>query len=166
MGWRNERAIQHAVPVVAGEGFQPAGLAEPADRRGGSHLVVVCQQAQRYQHTISVRRRRKLYHEGLCRSHRTAHSRQQAERFASRNCCPVPSLFRRPVPPFTWQATDFPMISMFRRMALALAPLLLPPAAWAHAFLAGAAPPVGSQLPAAPAALTLRLTEPVEPLFC
>ena len=58
------------------------------------------------------------------------------------------------------------MISMFRRMALALAPLLLPPAAWAHAFLAGAAPPVGSQLPAAPAALTLRLTEPVEPLFC
>lgn len=49
---------------------------------------------------------------------------------------------------------------------LTIAALLGAPAAWAHAFLAGASPPVGSQLPAAPAALTLRFTEPVEPLFC
>lgn len=37
---------------------------------------------------------------------------------------------------------------------------------WAHAFLAKASPPVGSQIPAAPAELTLRFTEGVEPLFC
>jgi copper resistance protein C len=55
---------------------------------------------------------------------------------------------------------------MYLRTLLTVAPLLAPPAAWAHAFLAGASPPVGSQMPAAPAALTLRFTEPVEPLFC
>lgn len=37
---------------------------------------------------------------------------------------------------------------------------------WAHAFLEKASPPVGSQSPVAPAELTLRFTEPVEPLFC
>lgn len=39
------------------------------------------------------------------------------------------------------------------------------PSAWAHAFLAGASPPVGIQLPAAPPELTLRFTEPIESLF-
>jgi methionine-rich copper-binding protein CopC len=52
------------------------------------------------------------------------------------------------------------------RIALTIALLLTASSAWAHAFLAGASPPVGSQLPASPAALTLRFTEPVEPLFC
>jgi methionine-rich copper-binding protein CopC len=52
------------------------------------------------------------------------------------------------------------------RILLTIASLLAAPAAWAHAFLSGASPPVGSQMPAAPAALTLRFTEPVEPLFC
>jgi copper resistance protein C len=52
------------------------------------------------------------------------------------------------------------------RILLTIAMLLPAPIAWAHAFLAGASPPVGSQMPAAPAALTLRFTEPVEPLFC
>jgi methionine-rich copper-binding protein CopC len=37
---------------------------------------------------------------------------------------------------------------------------------WAHAFLEKASPPVGSQSPVSPAELTLRFTEPVEPLFC
>jgi len=36
---------------------------------------------------------------------------------------------------------------------------------WAHAFLEMASPPVGSQSPVSPADLTLRFTEPVEPLF-
>jgi methionine-rich copper-binding protein CopC len=40
------------------------------------------------------------------------------------------------------------------------------PQVWAHAFLEKASPPVGSQSPVAPAELTLRFTEPVEPLFC
>jgi copper resistance protein C len=48
-------------------------------------------------------------------------------------------------------------------LALAFSPMS---PAHAHAFLAGASPPVGSQLPASPAELTLRFTEPVEPLFC
>jgi hypothetical protein len=52
------------------------------------------------------------------------------------------------------------------RILLSIAMLLPMPAALAHAFLTGASPPVGSQMPAAPAALTLRFTEPVEPLFC
>jgi methionine-rich copper-binding protein CopC len=39
------------------------------------------------------------------------------------------------------------------------------PAAYAHAFLERAAPPVGSSLPAAPHALSLRFTEAVEPHF-
>ena len=55
---------------------------------------------------------------------------------------------------------------MSRATVLALALLVTAPRAWAHAFLSGASPPVGSQLPAAPPALTLRFTEPVEPLFC
>lgn len=38
------------------------------------------------------------------------------------------------------------------------------PAAWAHAFLEHASPPVGSEGPA-PQALSLTFTEPVEPLF-
>ena len=42
----------------------------------------------------------------------------------------------------------------------------LSPPAWAHAFLIKASPPVGSQIPAPPAELTLRFTEGVEPLFC
>ena len=55
---------------------------------------------------------------------------------------------------------------MIARIVLAL--LLLgaaPSRLWAHAFLARASPPVGSQIPAAPPALTLRFTENVEPLF-
>jgi copper resistance protein C len=60
---------------------------------------------------------------------------------------------------------------MLLRILLTIAGLLVAPAAlappvWAHAFLSGASPPVGSQMPASPAALTLRFTEPVELLFC
>jgi methionine-rich copper-binding protein CopC len=58
------------------------------------------------------------------------------------------------------------MSAMAVRMIVTFALLTATPPAWAHAFLAGASPPVGSELPAAPAALTLRFTEPVEPLFC
>jgi methionine-rich copper-binding protein CopC len=39
------------------------------------------------------------------------------------------------------------------------------PVAYAHAFLERASPPVGSSLPTAPQALTLRFTEAVEPHF-
>jgi len=42
----------------------------------------------------------------------------------------------------------------------------IPPPVWAHAFLAKASPPVGSQVAAAPPELTLRFTQAVEPLFC
>jgi methionine-rich copper-binding protein CopC len=58
------------------------------------------------------------------------------------------------------------MKTLRKRTLLTLAALFAATSAWAHAFLAGASPPVGSQLPAAPPALTLRFTEPVEPLFC
>jgi methionine-rich copper-binding protein CopC len=44
--------------------------------------------------------------------------------------------------------------------------LAVSPHAWAHAFLAKASPPVGSQTPSPPPELTLRFTEGVEPLFC
>ncbi|HQT79245.1 MAG TPA: copper resistance protein CopC [Rhodopila sp.] len=37
--------------------------------------------------------------------------------------------------------------------------------AWAHAFLDRASPPVGSQVAASPPSLSLRYSEPVEPLF-
>ena len=53
-----------------------------------------------------------------------------------------------------------------RRVLLTIILLTVPPGAWAHAFLAKASPPVGSQIPATPPELTLRFTEPVEPLFC
>jgi copper resistance protein C len=49
---------------------------------------------------------------------------------------------------------------------LTLTLLLAAPPAWAHAFLSGASPPVGSQMPAPPSELTLRFTEGVEPMFC
>jgi methionine-rich copper-binding protein CopC len=51
---------------------------------------------------------------------------------------------------------------------LALLTLMLPayaPAAFAHAFLQGAIPPVGSDVDESPPALTLTFTEGVEPLF-
>lgn len=37
--------------------------------------------------------------------------------------------------------------------------------AWAHAFLERASPPVGSELPASPPAVTITFTEGVEPAF-
>src|SRR5262245_55059867 len=49
---------------------------------------------------------------------------------------------------------------------LTVSMLTFSPDACAHAFLAGASPPAGSVLPTAPAELTLRFTEPVEPSFC
>jgi copper resistance protein C len=52
------------------------------------------------------------------------------------------------------------------RILLAVVLLTASPAAWAHAFLAGAAPAAGSQFPTAPPHLMLRFTEPVEPSFC
>jgi methionine-rich copper-binding protein CopC len=55
---------------------------------------------------------------------------------------------------------------MVRILILTLALLSGARPVWAHAFLAGASPPVGSQLPAAPPNLILRFTEAVEPLFC
>jgi hypothetical protein len=55
-------------------------------------------------------------------------------------------------------------ITRFALLALIL--FAVPPRTWAHAFLAKASPPVGSQMPVAPAELTLRFTEGVEPLFC
>jgi copper resistance protein C len=53
-----------------------------------------------------------------------------------------------------------------RLVLLTLALLIVAPDAWAHAFLAGAAPSAGSAFATAPPRLTLRFTEPVEPLFC
>jgi hypothetical protein len=58
------------------------------------------------------------------------------------------------------------MIPLFRLAALTVAMLLAAPGAWAHAFLAGAAPSAGSAFATAPPQLTLRFTEPVELLFC
>ncbi|MGD0430210.1 MAG: copper resistance protein CopC [Acetobacteraceae bacterium] len=55
---------------------------------------------------------------------------------------------------------------MIARALVTVALLLATPSAWPHAFLARAAPPVGSQSATSPAQLTLRFTEPVEPLFC
>ena len=43
--------------------------------------------------------------------------------------------------------------------------LLAVPPAFAHAFLKSASPPVGSELPVAPAAVTITFTEGVEPAF-
>ena len=48
---------------------------------------------------------------------------------------------------------------------IAAASCLIGPAAFAHAFLDKASPPVGSEVPASPPALNLTYTEPVEPLF-
>jgi methionine-rich copper-binding protein CopC len=55
---------------------------------------------------------------------------------------------------------------VIRHGLFALTLLLGARGAWAHAFLAGATPSAGSQFSAAPPQLTLRFTEPVEPLFC
>jgi len=57
------------------------------------------------------------------------------------------------------------LTTLIRNRLLALVLLAVPPHAWAHAFLAKASPPAGSQMPAAPSELTLRFTEGVEPLF-
>jgi methionine-rich copper-binding protein CopC len=58
---------------------------------------------------------------------------------------------------------------MRRPIVAALAALTVLAAAigpvWSHAFLARAAPAVGSTVPAAPAEIVLRFTEPVEPAF-
>ena len=54
---------------------------------------------------------------------------------------------------------------MSRVLALLLVALLAAPPAMAHAFLERATPPVGSELPSAPATVALRFTEAVEPRF-
>jgi len=50
-------------------------------------------------------------------------------------------------------------------IVLAAVACLIGPAAFAHAFLDRASPAVGSEVRAAPPALNLSFTEPVEPLF-
>ena len=55
---------------------------------------------------------------------------------------------------------------MIARGLLTIACLVAAPSAWSHAFLARASPSAGSQFATAPQQLTLRFTEPVEPLFC
>jgi copper resistance protein C len=52
-----------------------------------------------------------------------------------------------------------------RTIIILLAACLIGPAAWAHAFLERASPGVGSEVPRAPAQLSLTFTEPVEQLF-
>jgi methionine-rich copper-binding protein CopC len=54
---------------------------------------------------------------------------------------------------------------MTRAGLVLLAMLLASPQALAHAFLERANPPVGSELPAPPAAVSLTFTEAVEPRF-
>jgi methionine-rich copper-binding protein CopC len=56
-------------------------------------------------------------------------------------------------------------IAMIRLLAAAACCALLPFSALAHAFLDGAVPRVGSEIPAAPAAVTLHFTQGVEPAF-
>ena len=58
------------------------------------------------------------------------------------------------------------MTAVLRFAVVILALLAVPPAAFGHAFLAKASPPVGSRVPASPAELALRFSEGVEPLFC
>ena len=54
---------------------------------------------------------------------------------------------------------------MRKLLPLAALPLLLAPPALAHAFLRGASPAVGSRVRSAPAEVTIRFTEGVEPDF-
>lgn len=54
---------------------------------------------------------------------------------------------------------------MRRILFLPLAMLCLASPAFAHAFLEHASPPVGSELPVSPAAVTITYTEGVEPDF-
>jgi methionine-rich copper-binding protein CopC len=51
------------------------------------------------------------------------------------------------------------------RLAVPLAMLCLSSPAFAHAFLEHASPPVGSELPVSPSAVTITYTEGVEPDF-
>jgi methionine-rich copper-binding protein CopC len=54
---------------------------------------------------------------------------------------------------------------MRKIIVLAAAACLIGPAAFAHAFLDRASPPVGSEVTGSPPALNLTYTEPIEPLF-
>jgi len=54
---------------------------------------------------------------------------------------------------------------MTRILLLAAAACLISTAAFAHAALDRASPPVGAEVSGSPAALSLTYTEPVEPLF-
>jgi methionine-rich copper-binding protein CopC len=54
---------------------------------------------------------------------------------------------------------------MRRILPLLLPMLCLAPPAFAHAFLQRASPPVGSELPVSPSAVTITYTEGVEPDF-
>jgi len=57
------------------------------------------------------------------------------------------------------------MSRFVRLAALVAAPLMIPSLAFAHAFLHHASPPVGSQIPVSPSAVTITYTEGVEPNF-
>ena len=56
-------------------------------------------------------------------------------------------------------------MTLLQALVLSLLLLGAPVDCWAHAFLAGATPPAGAVVPAAPT-LTLRFSEAVEPAFC
>lgn len=55
---------------------------------------------------------------------------------------------------------------MRKTLILTALACLIGTAAFAHAFLDHASPPVGAELAVSPKALELTYTEPVEPLFC
>jgi copper resistance protein C len=74
------------------------------------------------------------------------------------------------IDPTTEQTNRISRMAMVRfagRLLLLGAALIVPQdKAWSHAHLAGATPSPGSTITAAPATLTLRFTEGVEPAFC
>jgi hypothetical protein len=74
-------------------------------------------------------------------------------------------LRRRAVRPWR-RCAGFTVVTAIRRIHLLVPVLVLPGApALAHAFLQRASPPVGSELPVSPPAVTITYTEGVEPDF-
>lgn len=132
------------------------------------------EQTHRCENPVTVRRRPELHRGPVCRVGGNAHSGQSAERFASRAHRAIPSLFQRSVSHQSGQTADV-VLTALHPVPAGRPPAGRPSAGRARSGRAvaglGACIPrqrvtAGTQIPVAPGELTLRFTEPEEPLFC
>ena len=169
--WSGGLTLQYldSLSAIADQGLRVAEHPGQPDAAGRTRLDLGRRQLQhaadRQPHHLPAWNRRGVDRSllcDLCRSALATQWRGRAQHWRDRT---VPPLFRRPDAEHARQ-TDLAMVTAMRWTHWLLpAMLCMASPAFAHAFLQRASPPVGSELPVSPSAVTITYTEGVEPDF-